>query len=162
MNADQYRGDSQQLTRVLTDARTIAVVGLSRNWHRPSNFAAKYMLEHGYRVIPVNPAYDQIFGQRCYASLEEIDEPVDMVDCFRKPSDLPPILAQAIAIKARFLWLQLGVISLDIADAATAAGLEVIMDRCVKIEHARLFGGLNFVGVDTGVITAKRSRVVHN
>ena len=162
MNAAHYSGDIPQLRRVLEQARTIAVVGLSQSWHRPSNFAAKYMQQHGYRVIPVNPMYDEVLGERCYPSLLEIDEPVDMVDCFRKAEDLPPVLEQAISIGAKFLWLQLGVINLEVAEAASQAGLEVIMDRCVKIEHARLFGGLNFVGVNTGVITSSRSKTIHN
>ncbi|MGR8921659.1 MAG: CoA-binding protein, partial [Gammaproteobacteria bacterium] len=147
MSAPDFHGDIPQLRRILTETKTIAVVGLSRNWHRPSHFAAKYMQDHGYRIIPVNPAYEEVLGERCYPSLAAVEEPVDMVDCFRRAEDLPPILEDAIAIRARFLWLQLGVINVDVARAAVAAGMEVIMDRCVKIEHARLFGGLNFVGV---------------
>lgn len=162
VNADNYSGDIPTLRRVLDTCRTIAVVGLSRNWHRPSNFAAKYMQQHGYRIIPVNPAYDEVLGERCFPDLLSIDEPVDMVDCFRKAEDLPPVLEQAIAIKAKCLWLQLGVINPDVAAAASAAGMDVIMDRCVKIEHARLFGGLNFVGVNTGVVSSRRPKIVHN
>ena len=162
MNADDFRGDIRTLRRVLDEARTIAVVGLSRNWYRPSNFAAKYMQEHGYTVIPVNPAYDEVLGERCYASLREIEQPVDMVDCFRKPEDLPPILDDAIAIGARCLWLQIGVINLEVARAAHEAGMDVVMDRCVKIEHARLFGGLNFVGVNTRVISSHRAKTIYN
>ena len=162
MNAEQFKGDIPLLRKVLAEAKTIAVVGLSKNWHRPSNFAAKYMQEHGYRVIPVNPMYDEVLGERCYPSLSEVPEAVDMVDCFRKPADLPPILDQAIEIGAKSFWLQLGVISVEIAERAQAAGMDVIMDRCVKIEHARLFGGLNFVGVNTRVITSKRSKTVYN
>ncbi len=162
MNIEDFSGDIELLRKVLGETRTIAVVGLSQNWHRPSNFAAKYMQQHGYRVIPVNPAYDEVLGETCYPSLSDIPEAVDMVDCFRKPEDLAAILEQAIAIGARSLWLQLGVINLEVARAAHAAGLDVIMDRCVKIEHARLFGGLNFVGVNTRVISARRPKVVHN
>ncbi|MGE0486922.1 MAG: CoA-binding protein [Gammaproteobacteria bacterium] len=162
MNVDDFRGDIPTLQRVLGSTRTIAVVGLSRNWERPSNFAAKYMQEHGYRVIPVNPVYDEVLGERCYKDLTEIPEPVDMVDVFRKPDDLPPILEQTLAIGAKTLWLQIGVINLDVAASARAAGLEVVMDRCVKIEHARLFGGLNFVGVNTRVISSHRMKTIHN
>lgn len=162
MNAAQFRGDIPLLRKVLGEARTIAVVGLSRNWNRPSFFASKYMQDHGYRIIPVNPAYDEVLGERCYDRVADIKEPVDIVDCFRRPQDLPPILEDAITIGARCLWLQIGVINLEVAQAAQDAGMDVIMDRCVKIEHARLFGGLNFVGVNTRVISSKRSKIVHN
>jgi predicted CoA-binding protein len=158
----QFHGDIALLRRVLGEAKTVAVVGLSRNWHRPSNFAGKYLQEHGYRVIPVNPVYDEVLGETCYPSLREVPLPIDIVDCFRKPEDLPEVLDDAIAIGAKCFWMQLGVIDVALARRAAAAGLDVIMDRCVKIEHARLFGGLNFVGVNTRVITSKRSKVVHN
>ncbi|HEX6693005.1 MAG TPA: CoA-binding protein, partial [Burkholderiales bacterium] len=138
--------------------KTIAVVGLSAQWHRPSYFAAKYMQEHGYRVIPVNPKYDVILGERCYKSLRDIPEKVDLVDIFRKTQDVMPIAEDAIAIGARVLWQQLGVKNEAAAQKARAAGLEAVMDRCVKIEHGRLFGGLNWVGVNTKVISAKRPR----
>lgn len=162
MNADDFLGDIPTLRRILGEARTIAVVGLSQNWHRPSNFAAKYMQEHGYRVIPVNPMYTEVLGETCYPSLIDVPEKIDIVDCFRKPADLPPILDEAIRIGAGCLWLQLGVVNLEVAEAARAAGLDVVMDRCIKIEHARLFGGLNFVGVNTGVISSHRLKTIHN
>lgn len=148
--------DIDGLRRLLLETRTIAVVGLSANWHRPSYFAAKYMLEHGYTVIPVNPAYPEVLGQKCYPSLRDIPVPVDMVDVFRKPDDVPPLVDDAIAIGAKALWLQLGVVNPEAARKAEAAGLKVVMDRCVKIEYARLFGGLNWAGVNTGVISSKR------
>ncbi|MBI4756413.1 MAG: CoA-binding protein [Betaproteobacteria bacterium] len=148
--------DIAGLRRILTRHRTLAVVGLSAQWYRPSYFAAKYMLEHGYRIIPVNPRYDEILGQKCYPRLRDIPEPVGIVDCFRRAEEIPAIAVDAIAIGARVLWMQLGVISDEAARQAQAAGLEVVMDRCVKIEHARLFGGLNWAGVDTGVISARR------
>jgi predicted CoA-binding protein len=160
--ADDFATDIPTLRRILADSRTIAVVGLSANWHRPSNFAAKYMQEHGYRVIPVNPMYDEVLGEKCYASLREVPVPVDIVDCFRASGEIPAIAADAIAIGAKVLWLQLGVVNREAARSARDAGLEVVMDRCVKIEHARLFGGLNFVGVNTRVISAKRPRHVAN
>ena len=144
------------LTRILRDNRRIAVVGLSGEWHRPSYFAAKYMQEHGYRVFPVNPRYDEILGERCYRSLSEIGEPVDIVDVFRKTEDVLPIAQQAVAIGARCLWQQIGVFNTEAAQLAEAAGLDVVMDRCVKIEHARLFGGLHWAGVNTRVISARR------
>lgn len=148
--------DITGLSRILNETRRIAVVGLSANWHRPSFFAAKYMLEKGYTIIPVNPAYPEVLGQKCYPSLLDIPGPVDMVDVFRKADDVLPIVDDAIAIGAKTFWLQLGVINQEAVARAEAAGLDVVMDRCVKIEYARLFGGLNWVGVNTGVVSAKR------
>lgn len=148
--------DIPTLRRVLKDARTIAVVGLSADWFRPSYFAAKYMQEHGYRIIPVNPKYPEILGERCYPDLRSIPEQVDIVDVFRKPADALPIAEEAVAIGARTLWLQIGVINEAAKRVAEAAGLTVVMDRCVKIEYARLFGGLNWFGVNTKIISARR------
>lgn len=148
--------DVAGLRRVLQNNRVLAVVGLSPNWNRPSYFAAKYMLEHGYTVIPVNPGAEEILGQKCYPDLASIPCKVDLVDVFRKPEDALPIAEEAIRIGAKCLWLQLGVINRQAADSASAAGLDVVMDRCVKIEYARLFGGLNYAGVNTQVISAKR------
>jgi predicted CoA-binding protein len=150
--------DINSLRRILRECRVLAVVGLSADWFRPSYFAAKYMQEHGYRVIPVNPRYDSILGEKCYKTLQDIPEPVDLVDVFRKAQDVMPIAEQAIAIKAKVLWQQLGVRNEEAATRARAAGLESVMDRCVKIEHGRLFGGLNWVGVNTRIISAKRPR----
>ena len=148
--------DIAKLRRILRTSRTLAVVGLSANWYRPSYFAAKYMQEHGYRVIPVNPMYDAVLGEKCYKSLRDIPEPVDLVDCFRKSAEIPSLADDAIAIGAKVLWMQLGVSNPEARARAEAAGLEVVEDRCVKIEHARLFGGLGWAGVDTKVISAKR------
>ena len=150
--------DINTLRRILRECRVLAVVGLSAQWHRPSYFAAKYMMEHGYRVIPVNPQYPEVLGQKCYASLREIPEKVDLVDVFRKTADVLPVARDAVAIGAKVLWQQLGVKNEEAAVLARAAGLDTVMDRCVKIEHARLFGGLNWVGVNTRVISAKRPR----
>jgi predicted CoA-binding protein len=150
--------DINTLRRILRESRVIAVVGLSADWYRPSYFAAKYMQEHGYRVIPVNPKYPEILGEKCYRSLRDIPEKVDIVDVFRKTADVMPIAEDAIAIGAKVLWQQLGVRNEAAAAKAQAAGLETVMDRCVKIEHGRLFGGLNWVGVNTRVISAKRPR----
>jgi len=148
--------DIASLRRILKGCRTIAVVGLSAEWHRPSYFVAKYLLDHGYRVVPVNPRYEEVLGQRCYPSLEAIPHPVDLVDVFRAEADLPPIARSAVAIGARCLWQQLGVRSAEADRIATEAGLDSVADRCVKIEHARLFGGLHWAGVNTGVISARR------
>jgi hypothetical protein len=148
-----------QLRRLLSGTRSIAVVGLSAEWHRPSYFAAKYMQSHGYRILPVNPRYagGSVLGMPCVARLEDLTEPVDLVDVFRKTEHVGPIAASAIAIGAKGLWQQLGVINLQADAAARAAGLASVLDRCVKIEHARLFGGLHWVGVNTGVISARRA-----
>jgi uncharacterized protein len=154
--------DIPGLRRILATSKTIAVVGLSADWFRPSYFAAKYMLEHGYTVIPVNPRYPEILGQKCYRSLREIPVPIDMVDCFRKAADIMPLAEDAIAIGAKVLWQQLGVRNIDAVRIVEAAGLEAVMDRCVKIEHARLFGGLNWAGVNTKVVSAKRPRYIAN
>ena len=148
--------DIAGIRRSLAQSRTIAVVGLSANWYRPSNFAAKYMQDKGYRVIPVNPAYKEVLGQRCFPDLASIGEPVDVVDCFRKPADIVPIAREAVAIRAKVLWMQLGIRNEEAARIALDGGLDVVMDRCVKIEHARILGGLNWAGVNTGVISAKR------
>jgi predicted CoA-binding protein len=149
--------DSDRIRRILRNSRTLAVVGLSAQWHRPSYFAAKYMQEHGYRVIPVNPMYEEILGEKCYKSLRDIPAKVDVVDCFRKSAEIPALAEEAIAIGAKVLWMQLGVTNPAARAKAEAAGLEVIENRCVKIEHGRFFGGLGWVGVNTRVISAKRA-----
>lgn len=153
----------RELRRILGTCRTIAVVGLSPQWHRPSYFAAKYMQAHGYRIVPVNPGATEILGERCWPSVTAAAEGlkaegvrIDMVDCFRRTEDIGPIADEAIALGARCLWQQLGVTNEAAAAKARAAGLDAVMDRCVKIEHARLFGGLNWAGVNTGVISARR------
>jgi len=150
--------DIPTLRKILKQVSTIAVVGLSANWYRPSYFASKYMQEHGYRIIPVNPAYEnqEILGERCYARLSDIPEKIDLVDCFRKSETIEPLAQEAIHIGAKVLWLQLGVENEKAEVLAKEAGLEVVRDRCVKIEHGRLFGGLNWVGVNTKVISAKK------
>ncbi len=148
--------DINTLRRILRQSKTLAIVGLSANWYRPSFFAAKYLQEHGYRIIPVNPAYQEVLGEKCYPSLKDIPEKVDIVDCFRKSEEIEPLAKQAIEIGAKVLWLQLGVVNEKAAKMARDAGLEVVQDRCVKIEHGRLFGGLNWAGVNTKVISSKR------
>jgi predicted CoA-binding protein len=156
--------DIPQLRQILKSAKTIAVVGLSAQWNRPSYFAAKYMQEHGYRIIPVNPRYagqgqfpaEDILGQKCYASLLDIPEAVDMVDVFRKTEDVLPIAQEAFQIGAACLWQQLGVENSEASALFLTHGRLSVTNRCVKIEHARIFGGLNWVGVNTGIISAKR------
>ncbi|NIM29335.1 MAG: CoA-binding protein [Gammaproteobacteria bacterium] len=148
--------DIPTIRRILKENHTIAMVGLSADWFRPSYFAAKYLKDHGFRVIPVNPRYEEILGEKSYARVQDIPEPIDVVDCFRKPEDIPPLADAAIEVGAKVLWMQLGIVNEEAAAKAEAAGLEVIMNRCMKIEFARMFGGLNFVGVDTKIISAKR------
>ena len=152
--------DVQTLRRILSDNRVVAMVGLSADWYRPSYFAAKYLQEHGYRVIPVNPRYagKRVLGETCYASLREVPDRIDVVDVFRRTEDVAPIADEAIAIGAKVLWQQIGVTNEAAAAKARAAGLDAVMDRCMKIEHGRLFGGLNWVGVNTRVISSKRPR----
>ena len=130
--------DPAGLRRILQESHVIAVVGLSSNEQRPSYRVAQYLLAHGYTVIPVNPAESEILGQKCYASLAEIPQKVDVVDCFRKAADIPPLAEAAIAIGAKTLWLQLEIINDLAAQRASSAGLNVVQDRCIKIEHAQL------------------------
>jgi len=148
--------DINTLRRILTQYKRVAVVGLSEDWSRPSNFAAKYMLDHGFEMIPVNPKYDRILGQKCYPDLKSIPGPVDIVDLFQRAERIPLFIDDIIEIGAKVVWMQLGVRHEESAQKARDAGLEVVMNRCIKIEFARLFGGLNTIGVNTGIISAKR------
>lgn len=148
--------DIPGIRRILKENHTVAMVGLSANWYRPSHFAAKYLQIHGFRVIPVTPTYDEILGEKCFPSLIDLPAPVDVVDCFRKSEEIPALAEQAIQIRAKVLWMQLGIANQEAAEMASGAGLDVVMNRCMKIEYARLFGGLNFVGVNTRVISGKR------
>jgi len=150
--------DIKELRRILNAHKRVAMVGLSDDWSRPSNFAAKYLLDHGFEVIPVNPKYPEILGQKCYADLRDIPQPVDIVDLFQRVERIPPFVDQAIEIGAKIVWMQLGIVHEEAAQKARDAGLEVVMDRCMKIEYARLFGGLNTIGVNTGIISAQRPR----
>jgi predicted CoA-binding protein len=152
--------DIETLRRILHENRRIAVVGISAEWHRPSYFVGKYLLEHGYTMIPVNPKYNAVLGQRCYPTLSAAREagPIDMVDCFRKSEDIGPLADEAVRIGAKCLWMQLSVVNEAAKARAAAAGLDVVMDRCVKIEHGRLFGGLNWAGVNTRIVSSKRPR----
>jgi predicted CoA-binding protein len=148
--------DISTLRRILRDCRTVAIVGLSADWHRPSHFVGKYLQQHGWRIVPVNPRYDRILGERSYATLQDIPHPVDMVDVFRRTQDVLPFAQGAIAIGAKCLWQQIGVKNFEADSLVRTAGLDSVMDRCVKIEHARLFGGLHWAGVNTQVVSARR------
>jgi len=145
--------------RILTSYRNIAMVGLSSNYYHPSNFAAIYLRANGYHIIPVNPTHDgkEILGRPVYGTLAQAarDDRIEIVDVFRPSREVPEIARQAVEVGARVLWMQLGVISPEGAEIARAAGLEVVMDRCCKIEHARFFGGLRTIGLNTGIITSR-------
>ena len=149
--------DPLVIQRLLHSAHTIAIVGLSNNPLRPSHFVGFYLLRHGFRVIPVTPREKEVLGQRSAASLADIGEPVDIVDVFREPSVVPALAAEAAAIGAKALWLQFGVIHEAGAAQAHEAGLDVVMDRCLKIEHARYLGRMHWLGFNTGVVSARRS-----
>ncbi len=129
--------DTDTLRRILTDYKRVAIVGLSDDRSRPSNVVGKYLLEHGFEVIPVNPNDDEILGQKCYPDLTSIPTPVDIVDVFRRVEHIPALVDDAIAIKAKVVWMQLGLVHEEAAQKARDAGLEVVMDRCIKIEYAR-------------------------
>ena len=152
--------DNQAIRNILDSYKTIAMVGLSGNWYRPSFFAAKYLLEHGFQVIPVNPNYQEILGQKCYPDLASIPQQVDIVDLFQRSDQVLQFVQPAIDRQAKVLWLQLGIVNDAAAAQAGGAGLQVVMDRCMKIEYARLFGGLNWMGVNTGIISARRPRAL--
>jgi predicted CoA-binding protein len=148
--------DPLTIQRVLLNARTIAVVGLSNNPLRASYFVGFYLKRHGYRVIPVNPREKEILGERSYASLRDVPEPVDIVDVFRAPDALPGIARDAVAIGAKALWTQFTVINEEGARIAEEGGLAVVMDRCIKVEHARYVGRMHWLGFNTERITSLR------
>jgi len=157
--------DDAEIIGILRTVRTIAMVGASANWVRPSNFAMKYLQGKGFRVIPLNPgqAGKEILGETCYASVADIPGPVDMVDIFRNSEAAGPIVDAVLPIAAdkeiKVIWMQLGIRNDDAAARAEAAGLTVIMDRCPKIEYGRLFGELSWSGVNSGIITSKRRKL---
>ncbi len=148
--------DPDTIQRLLHNACTIAIVGLSPNHLRASNFVGFYAARHGYRVIPVNPREEEVLGEKSYPSLSAVPEPIDIVDVFRAPGAVPAIAEEAVAIGAGALWLQFGVISLDGAKIARRGGLDVVMDRCFKIEHARYIGRMHVLGFNTDVVSARR------
>jgi predicted CoA-binding protein len=154
----RFATTAQQHLRILKQYRRIAMVGLSANPYRPSNFVARYMRAARYQIFPVNPRESEILGLRCYPSLAEVPQPLEIVDIFREPAVVPAIVEEAIAAGAKVIWMQLGVINEQAAARALEAGLEVVMDRCVKIEHARFFGGLSTLGLNAGVLSAVKRR----
>jgi uncharacterized protein len=149
--------DPLTIQQVLLTASTIAVVGLSSNELRASNFVGYYLRRHGYQVVPVNPRETEILGQRCYASLLDIPVPVDVVNVFRAPHALPGIAREAVAIHAGALWCQFGVVNEEGAQIAKDGGVTVIMDRCLKVEHARYAGRMHWLGFNTQRITSVRT-----
>ena len=154
MNLHDYQ-QPEVIRRVLAKPR-VAIVGLSGNELRASNFVGRYLLRHGYDVIPVNPREDSILGRKSFASLTDIPVPVDTVDVFRRPSAVPEIARDAVSIGATCLWLQFGIISEEGVEIASTGGLDVVMDRCMKVEHARYLGRMHWLGFNTGRITAVR------
>jgi len=156
VNQSPFATTAGQRMRILERYHRIAMVGLSANPFRPSHFAAVYMLAAGYDVTPVNPREQEILGRRSYPSLRDVPGPIEIVDIFREPSAVPAIVEEAIAVGAKVIWMQLGVINEEAAARARQAGLEVVMDRCVKLEHARFFGGLSTIGLNTGVISSQK------
>jgi len=156
VNAGRFATTAADRLLILEKYKRIAMVGLSGNQFRPSHYAAMYLLAEGYEVIPVNPREKEILGLVSYPSVTAIPGGVEVVDIFREPAAVPEIVDEAIAVGAKVVWMQLGVIHEEAAEKARAAGLEVVMDRCMKIEHARFFGGLNTLGMNTAVITSRR------
>jgi uncharacterized protein len=152
----QYQ-DPTAIQRVLYTASTIAIVGLSSNELRASNFVGYYLKRHGYRVVPVNPRETEIFGEKSYKSLLDVPVPVDVVNVFRAPDAVPQIARDAVTIGAGALWCQFGVISEEGAKIATGGGLTVIMDRCIKVEHARYVGRMHWLGFNTQRVTSVRA-----
>jgi predicted CoA-binding protein len=158
--SQQFPGQTAELIRgILQRYKKVAMVGLSANPNRPSYFAATYLKDYGFRITPVNPAYQEVMGFKCYPDLDAVPGPLEVVDIFRKPEDAPAIVADAIRLGAKVVWMQLGVVNLQARQTALDAGLQVVMDRCMKIEHARYHGGMNFTGLRTGVISAKKTRL---
>jgi predicted CoA-binding protein len=146
----------QVIRRTLLSSRTVAIVGLSPNPLRASYFVGYYLQRHGYRIVPVNPKEQEILGEKCYPSLSAIPFSVDVVDVFRRPDAVPAIAEEAVKIGAKTLWMQFEVISPEGAAIAQAGGLDVVMDRCMKVEHARNMGRMRWYGLNTGVISSRR------
>ena len=156
VNSGRFATTAADRIRILERYKRIAMVGLSSNPFRPSHFAAIYLLSEGYDVTPVNPREPEVLGRKSYASLRDVPGPIEIVDIFREAAAVPEIVEEAIAVGAKVIWMQLGIVHEQAAERARQAGLEVVMDRCVKIEHARFFGGLSTIGLNTSVISSKR------
>ena len=148
--------DSGVILDILKTARTVAVVGLSSNTLRASHFVGFYLQRHGYRVIPVNPREKEVLGEKSYPSLLDVPEPIDLVDVFRNPEAVPGIAEEAVQVGAKAIWLQYNVISPEGVAIAERGGLKIVVDRCVKVEHARHLGRMHLYGLNTSVVSAKR------
>jgi predicted CoA-binding protein len=156
VNQGRFATTAAERIRILREYKRVAIVGLSGNPARPSHFVAIYLLSKGFDVIPVNPRETEILGRKSYPSLRDIPAPVEVVDIFRDPAAVPGIVEEAIAVGAKAIWMQLGVVHEPAAERARAAGLAVVMDRCIKIEHARYCGGLSVLGLNAGMISSRR------
>lgn len=158
--SEEERGlyqSSEKIRKMLNTAKNIAIVGLSDKPQRASNFVGSYLLSEGYNVIPVNPMKEEIFGRKCYPDLKSVPEKIDLVDIFRRPQDCEEIVKEAIEVGASAVWMQLSIVNRDAARVALDAGLDVVMDRCIKMEHGRYGGNLHWVGMNTEIITAKKA-----
>ena len=160
MTTDRYEADARDRLRIIREAKSVALVGVSANPIRSSNFVASYLIRTPLTSYPVNPRYDEVLGLRCYPSLRDLPEVPDIVDVFRREDQIPSVVDEAIEVGARVVWFQLGLRHDEAAATAIDAGLEVVQDRCLKIEHARWAGGLHLAGFDTGVISSKRRRPI--
>lgn len=158
VNQSSFATTAADRLSILERYRRVAMVGLSSNPFRPSHFAALYLISEGYDVVPINPREPEVLGRKSYPTIAAAPGPIDIVNIFRETAAVPPLVEEAIAVGAKVVWMQLGVIHEEAAERARAAGLEVVMDRCMKIEHARFFGGLNTIGMNTTVISSRRPR----
>jgi predicted CoA-binding protein len=152
--------DARERLRIIRNSKSVALVGVSANPIRSSNFVASYLIRTDFVTYPVNPMYDEVLGMRCHPSLADLPEAPDIVDIFRREDQIPGVVEEAIAVGAKVVWFQLGLRHDEAAQMALDAGLAVVQDRCLKIEHARFAGGLHLGGFDTGVITSKRRRAI--
>jgi predicted CoA-binding protein len=148
--------DPEMIREILHTAKNIAIVGMSDKKERASNFVGSYLRSEGYRVIPVNPFKEEIMGEKCYPDLKSVPYPIDVVDIFRRPDEVMGIVREAIAVKAKAVWMQLLIVNRDAADLAREAGLKVIMDKCMKIEHGRFTGSLHWAGMNTEIVTSRK------
>jgi predicted CoA-binding protein len=160
MSTELLEADARERLRIIRNSISVALVGVSANPIRSSNFVASYLIRTDFVTYPVNPMYDEVLGMRCYPSLADLPVVPDIVDIFRREDQIPGVVTEAIEVGAKVVWFQLGLRNDDAARMALDAGMAVVQDRCLKIEHARFAGGLHLGGFDTGVITSKRRRPV--
>lgn len=150
--------DPATIQKLLAESKTVAIYGLSTDTQKASYFVASYLKSQGYRIIPINPNATEILGEKCYPTITAIPDKIDILNIFRRASEVPPLIDEAIARRIPAVWLQLRIINLPAAEKARAAGLTVILDKCIKMEHGRYFGGLNFAGMNTEIVSARRSK----